>query len=111
MFSFHWKISNNSLLGLVIDPGTPFPWTLRLAQGAIALAAGSAVSLLAFRRPVAVCLAPAAIVSARLLLDPVSGAGYYSVALSLLALVAIPYAADYVPRLLRPARRAAEGSA
>lgn len=111
MFAFHWKISSNSLLGLVVDPGTPFPWTLRLAQGAIALAAGSAVALLAFRRPVAVCLAPAAIVTARLLLDPVSGAGYYSVALSLLGLVAVPYAVDYVPRLLRPPRRAAQGRA
>jgi hypothetical protein len=95
----------------VVDPGTPFPWTLRLAQGAIALAAGTAVARLAFHRPVAVCLAPAAIVTARLLLDPVSGAGYYSVALSLLALVAIPYAADYVGQLLRPPGRAAEGSA
>jgi hypothetical protein len=111
MFAFHWQVSGNSLIGLVLEPGTAFPWTLRLAQGAIALGAGAAVARLAFRRPVAVCLAPAAIVTARLLLDPISGASYYSVALSLLALVAIPFAADYVAELLHPAAEAAEGSA
>jgi hypothetical protein len=50
--------------------GTPFGWSLRLAQGAVAVGAGAAVARLLHRSGHALWVVPLAIVAARLLLDP-----------------------------------------
>jgi hypothetical protein len=96
MFAYRWPVRSGSLVSLVLPAGTAFPWTMRLLQGALALTAGAAVARTAGRRDVVVCLVPIAIVLVRLLLDPMSGEGYYGLALALLALLAAPFAVRYV---------------
>jgi hypothetical protein len=71
MGSYRWQVSPHSFLALLVAPGTPFGWTLRLAQGAFALTAG----LLALRTR-SLWLVPAVIVLARLLLDPLDNLYY-----------------------------------
>jgi hypothetical protein len=72
MGSFHWQVSPHSFLALVVAPGTTFGWPLRLAQGAFALGTG----LLALRTR-SLWLAPAVIVVARLLVDPLDNLYYF----------------------------------
>jgi hypothetical protein len=54
---------------------------------------------------------PLAVVGVRLLLDPMSGAGYYAVAFSLLAMVGAAFAVEFVSAAFAPRRAAAEGRA
>ncbi len=131
MFEFHWVVSSRSLLRAVLRPTTPFPWSWRLLQGAAALAAGSAVALVARSsrlraggavpgttawRPSVAWAVPAAVILVRLLLDPV-GFAYYWDALEMLGLIA---AADVATGLMEgrgsrlrgavPTLRAAHGA-
>jgi len=92
MGGYRWEIASQSLLGHVFAPGTSFGWPLRLAQGAVAVAAGALVARLARRSAHALWLVPMCVVLVRLALDP-RDHGYYfdgvqSVALIALALVA-----------------------
>lgn len=77
MFDYRWQVNGDTLLGLVVEPGTHFTWPMRLAQGLVALAAGTGVAL-ALRRSVhAVWLAPVTVVAVRLVLDPVRYPWYW----------------------------------
>jgi hypothetical protein len=70
MLSFEWRVSPPSPLSLFLPAGTPFGWSLRLAQGAAAVSAGAAVARLLRHSEHALWVVPLAIVAARLLLDP-----------------------------------------
>jgi hypothetical protein len=85
-----WPVGDDSLVHAVLPQLVTFPWSLRMAQGGLALGVGTLVAL-ALRRPVggwfgaaardpasldAVWLVPLATSAARLVLDPV-GSGYY----------------------------------
>jgi hypothetical protein len=78
MGAFHWTIARASPLAPVLSPGTRFGWPLRLAQGAVSVAAGLVAARLARRSVHAVWLVPFAIVAARLLLDPLGHDYYYA---------------------------------
>ena len=88
MLSYTWSVSRESLLALVVAPGTHVGWALRLAQGAAALGAGFGVARLARKSLHAVWLVPLAVVLARLALDPLDN-GYYFVGLVGPALVGL----------------------
>jgi hypothetical protein len=76
MFSYTWGVSDGSLLHL-LHPGTmSAPWSFRLVQAVLAVAAGSAVALLLRGRAWGPWAVIVAVVAARLVLDPVL-AGYY----------------------------------
>jgi hypothetical protein len=77
MFDYRWQVNGDTLLGIVIEPGTGFTWPMRLLQGAAALAAGAGVALLLRRSLRAVWLAPLAVVVVRLALDPVRYPWYW----------------------------------
>ena len=92
MGGYEWQVSSQSLLGQFVAPGTSFGWPLRLAQGAVAVAAGALVARRLRNSWHVLWLVPIAIVLVRLALDP-RDHGYYfdgvqSVALVGLALVA-----------------------
>lgn len=87
MLDYRWVVHADTPLGLLVDPGTPFTWRLRLAQGAAALLAGGLVALALRRRPQAVWAAPLALVAVRLVLDPARHPWYW-LALDTLVLVA-----------------------
>ena len=77
MFDYRWRVNGDTLLGLVVEPGSDFTWAMRVAQGLVALAAGAGVAL-AFRRTLhAVWLAPLTVVAVRLALDPVRYPWYW----------------------------------
>ncbi|MGT2426238.1 hypothetical protein [Amnibacterium kyonggiense] len=78
MFSFRWPVEDGTLVRALLPHATGFPWSLRLLQALLALGAGTAVALLLRRRAGrwGVFAVPIAVVTGRLVLDPV-GAGYY----------------------------------
>jgi len=77
MFQHEWQVASGTLLSLVVEPGTHFGWPLRLAQSALALAAGTSVAF-ALRRSVhAIWLAPLGVALVRLLLDPLAFGWYW----------------------------------
>jgi hypothetical protein len=77
MFDYRWRVNGDTLLSLVVQPGTDFTWSMRLLQGVAALAAGVGVALVLRRSLHAVWLAPLTVVAVRLLLDPVRYPWYW----------------------------------
>jgi hypothetical protein len=103
MGGFRWQIASQSLLGHVFAPGTPFGWPLRLAQGAVAVAAGVLVARLAQRSAHVLWLVPLSVVLVRLALDP-RDHGYYFDGVQSVALIALALVAARGLRLPRVAR-------
>lgn len=87
MFDYHWVVNGDTLLSLVVEPGTDFTWWLRLAQGGSALAVGAALVWPLRRTLHAVWIGPLAVVAVRLALDPVRYPWYW-LALQILVVVA-----------------------
>jgi hypothetical protein len=77
MLDFHWSVNGDTLLSLVVAPGTHFTWPMRLAQGLAALGAGAAVAWKLRRTTHAVWLAPLTVVAVRMALDPVRYPWYW----------------------------------
>jgi len=94
MGRYHWLVSSQSLLSLVVAPGTTVGWPLRLVQAGAAVGAGIAVARAARGSRHALWLVPGAVVLARLLLDPLDS-GYYFVAVEGPALVGLALVAAY----------------
>ncbi len=103
MGSYHWAITQQSLLGKVISPGTSFGWPMRLAQGAVAVAAGILVARLARGWAHVLWLVPLTVVLVRLALDP-RDHGYYFDGVQSVALIALTLVAALGLRLPRLAR-------
>ncbi len=82
MAEYRWRIADGTPVSLLANG--EFPWSLRLAQGVLAVTVGAAI-VLASRRSVAGGVAAAgAVVAVRLLLDP-ERHGWYWIAPQLLA--------------------------
>ena len=77
MFEYRWRVNGDTLLGLVVEPGSDFTWSMRLAQGLVAVTAGAGVALALRRSLHAVWLAPLTVVAVRLVLDPVRYPWYW----------------------------------
>jgi len=92
MGRYRWLVSSHSLLALFMATGSEVGWPLRIAQGALAVGAGVVVARATRGSRHAVWLVPAAVVAARLVLDPRLN-DYYFVALEAPALVALALAA------------------
>ena len=107
MGGYRWLVSSQSLVSLVVAPGTTVGWPLRLVQGALAVGAGIAVARAARGSRHAVWLVPGAVVLVRLLLDPLDS-GYYFVGIEGPALVGLALAAAFGLRLAGRRRLAGE---
>jgi uncharacterized membrane protein len=88
MLSYHWTTSGG-LDAQVLGPDRPFTWAMRLVEGAIALGVGAAVARGTRRLAASIWLAPAAIASCRLVLDPVLYGYYWDTLLILLLIGAV----------------------
>lgn len=103
MFDYEWYVSERTLVGRLLEDGHDFPWTLRLIQGSVALLAGTGVVLVFRSRRGVVWAAPMAIVSLRLIFDPILFSWYW-LGLEVLAILG---AAHLLPllwvRLVAPA--------
>ena len=86
MFDYHWQVNGDTLLGLFVEPGTPFTWSMRLCQGLAAFGVGVGLAWPLRRTRHAVWLAPLAVVVVRLALDPVRYPWYW-LAIETLALL------------------------
>ena len=100
MGSYRWHVSQESLVSLFVDPGTPVSWSMRFAQGALALVAGIVLARRARLSSHVLWAVPAVVVLVRLLLDPL-GSGYYFVGLEGPALVGLALVAAWSLRLRR----------
>jgi hypothetical protein len=106
MFELRWKVEGWTLVRFLIPEGSDFPWTLRLLQGAAALAIGAALALALRRSPRALWVVPLGIVAVRILLDPALYSWYW-LGLETVALVAAAELATSLRVRVAPARAAA----
>lgn len=86
-FGFRWPADEGSVPHLLFGPGR-VAWSWRVAQGAIAVAAGLAVTLRTRGAREAAWLAPALVVAVRIVLDPI-WYGYYATGVQLMVLGAL----------------------
>jgi hypothetical protein len=70
MLDHEWRVEPWAPVARFVDPGSPFPWTLRVVQGAAAVVVGAVAARSLARLPAAVWLVPLAVVGVRLALDP-----------------------------------------
>jgi hypothetical protein len=88
MFQYRWQVNGETLLSLLVEPGTRFTWAMRVLQGTLAIAVGVGLAW-PFRRTLhAVWLAPLGAVAVRLALDPVRYPWYW-LAVETLALLGL----------------------
>jgi hypothetical protein len=106
MFELRWKVEGWTLVRFLIPEGSDFPWTLRLLQGAAALAVGVLLALALRQNPRALWAVALGIVSVRMLLDPALYSWYW-LGLETVALVAAADLATSLRLRIAPARAAA----
>lgn len=103
-FDYAWVVNGDTLLSLVVEPGTDFTWWMRLGQGGTALAVGAALIWPLRRTTHALWLGPLVVVATRVALDPVRYPWYW-LALETLAFVgAFEFLTGERLRRLREAR-------
>jgi hypothetical protein len=106
MFELEWQVASGTLLSLVVDAGTPYPWGVRVVQAATAILAGGTVAWMLREHRSAVWFAPLAAVLVRFLLDPVFYASYLVAPLALAVVGAAEFLTGDVVRAARDARSA-----
>jgi hypothetical protein len=94
MFEFRWQVNADTLLSLLVEPGTVFGWQLRALQGLAAVSAGVAVGCALRRSAAALWATPLAVVSVRLVLDPVRYPWYWLALETLVLLGAVQLASS-----------------
>ena len=87
-FSWRWIVRDGSLVGLFVEPGSPFPWELRVVQAVLSIAVGALAVVKLRSKASLVWVAPLAIVLARLATDPLLS-GYYWLAAAVLAVIGV----------------------
>jgi hypothetical protein len=108
MFDHEWRVATDTLLSIVIAPGTAFGWPLRLLQSALALAAGAALVFVLRRSVHALWAAPLAVVIVRLALDPLAFGWYFLEPLALVLVGAALLLSELPARF--PAARLGSGA-
>ncbi|HYY32471.1 MAG TPA: hypothetical protein VE693_02660 [Gaiellaceae bacterium] len=101
MFEHRWKVEGWAPIRIVLAPGSDFPWTLRLAQGAAALAVGIGLALVLRRTIRGVWAVPLAVVAVRLLFDPTLYSWYWLGMETLTLLAGAELATSLAPLLRR----------
>jgi hypothetical protein len=104
MFEYRWVVNGDTLLSLLVEPGTAFTWPLRVLQGATALLAGAGVAWSLRRSAAALWAGPLALVAVRLALDPVRYPWYW-LALETLVLVGSVHFLSRLERISVPEQR------
>jgi hypothetical protein len=104
MLEFQWHVASGTLVSLVVEPGSTYPWAVRLVQAATAVAAGASVAWALRARPSVVWVAPLAAILVRLLFDPVFYAAYLLAPLTLAAVGAVEFLTGDLVRDVRTGR-------
>lgn len=105
MFEYHWFVSLGTLYRLLWPNLTAFPWTLRLAQAVLALAAGWGTALAARKGVYGIWLVPMAIISVRFVFDPLLDFYYWMApaTVAICALAATLYLRKWIPAVIAAA--------
>jgi hypothetical protein len=104
MFEYRWVVNGDTLVSLLVEPGTAFTWPLRVLQGAAAVLVGAAVAWSLRRSVAALWAGPLALVAVRLALDPVRYPWYW-LALETLVLVGAVHLLSGLERISVPEQR------
>jgi hypothetical protein len=104
MLEYRWVVNGDTLLSLLVDPGTVFTWPLRVLQGATAILAGAAVAWSLRRSVAALWVGPLALVAVRLALDPVRYPWYW-LAVETLVLIGAVHLLSRIERISVPEQR------
>ena len=104
MFEYQWVVNGDTLLSLLVEPGTEFTWPLRVLQGAAAVLAGAAVAWSLRRSAASLWAGPLALVAVRLALDPVRYPWYW-LALETLVLLGAVHLLGGLERISVPEQR------
>jgi hypothetical protein len=110
MFDFHWSVADHTVVSLFLDPGTAYPWALRIVQAAASIGAGCGIVWALRRRPEAIWLGPLVAVLVRFAFDPVFYASYLLAPLTLVVLGATQVLSGDLVRGARAARSARRNS-
>jgi hypothetical protein len=102
MFEYHWLVSLGTLYRLIWPHLSAFPWTARLAQAVLALAAGWGAALATRKGVYGVWLVPMAIISVRFVFDPLLDFYYWMApaTMALCALAATLYLRKWIPAVI-----------
>jgi hypothetical protein len=102
MFEYHWFVSLGTLYRLFWPNLTTFPWTLRLGQAVLALAAGWGTAVATRKTVYGVWLVPMAIISVRFVFDPLLDFYYWMApaTVAICALAATLYLRKWIPALV-----------
>lgn len=92
MFEYRWQVNGDTPLSVLVEPGTAFTWPLRALQGGAALLAGAGIAWALRRSTAALWAAPLAVVTVRLVLDPVRYPWYWLALETLVVLAAVQLA-------------------
>lgn len=105
MFEYHWFVSLGTLYRLLWPNLTAFPWTLRLAQAVLALAAGWGTALATRKGVYGIWLVPMAIISVRFVFDPLLDFYYWMApaTVAICALAATLYLRKWIPAAIAAA--------
>ena len=104
MFQYRWLVHGDTLLSVLVEPGTEFTWPLRVLQGVTAILAGAAVAWSLRRSAAALWAGPLALVAVRLALDPVRYPWYW-LAVDTLVLVGAVQLLSRLERVTVPEQR------
>ncbi|HET7855717.1 MAG TPA: hypothetical protein VFL41_04605, partial [Gaiellaceae bacterium] len=104
MFDYHWQVNGDTLLSLFLEPGSAFTWQWRAIQSGAAVLAGVAVAWPLRRSGIALWAAPLAVVTVRLVLDPVRYPWYWLPLETLALVAAVQLSTTGVVRSLRARR-------
>jgi hypothetical protein len=105
MFEYRWRVNGDTLLSLLVEPGSRFTWSMRVLQGALALGVGVALAWQLRRSLQAVWVAPLGVVAVRLALDPVRYPWYWLAVETLALLGAAAFLTSPAVERLRPRLR------
>ncbi len=106
MLEHEWSVASGTLLSVVAEPGSAYPWPVRALQAVAAVAAGAGVAWSLRRRSSVIWAAPLAAVFVRLVLDPVFYAAYWLAPLVLLLVAAVEFPTGDLVREARATRYA-----
>lgn len=104
MFEYSWTVASGTVLSAFVEPGSSYPWAVRIVQGVAAVGAGAMVGWAVRRSSSVIWAAPLAAVFVRLAFDPVLYAAYWLAPLTLAIIAAVEFGTGDLIRGARATR-------
>jgi hypothetical protein len=105
MLDYSWSVASGTLVSVLVEPGSSYPWAVRAVQAGAAIGVGATVAWALRRRSAVIWAAPLAAVLVRLVFDPVFYAAYLLAPLTLALIAAVEFPTGDLIREARATRR------